>query len=354
MSNKQKYDAEFQMSKSYNEASEPQLKALQITYDLIKKHIPEYLTTNNSNHFQISDYGSSEGKNAKILMKFVTKTIKTIKKESSINIYFTDRESNHWSKIFSLLNEKDEDLSLENNVTFSCVGKSFYLQIFPKNSIDFAFSGNSFHWASENFDKKLNPKQMTELARNDWESILKSRSSELKNGGLFICNFVVFDESLKPMYFLAMLSTMMKTMNSLGLLTNEEIDSFFIPVHRRTKKQILDEELLKKYNFQVLSCEIDYFPNPMYEEYKKELSQGVDEKNAASKYATKIVEWNRGYGEFFYDLMLSKRSSNEKKSLLDDLFQRMHDEISKNVENCTVIGHQVYLALKKEEQYSKL
>jgi hypothetical protein len=52
--------------------------------------------------------------------------------------------------------------------------------------------------------------------------------------------------------------------------------------------------------------------------------------------------------------MLSKRSSNEKKSLLDDLFQRMHDEISKNVENCTVIGHQVYLALKKEEQYSKL
>jgi hypothetical protein len=354
MSNKQKYDKEFQMSQSYNEASEPQLKALQITFELIKKHLPQYLSTTNSTHFQISDYGSSEGRNAKILMKFVTKFIKSIKKNSTINIYFTDRESNNWSKVFTLLNQKDQDLSFENNVTFSCIGKSFYLQMFPKNSIDFAFSGNSFHWASENFDSKLNSKQLAEIARKDWESILKNRSTELKNGGLFICNFVAFDETLKPTFYFGLLSKVMKEMNLLGLLTKEEINSFFIPVHRRTKKQILDGELLKKYNFKVLSCEIDYFPNPMLEEYRKELSQGVDEKKAASKYATKIVEWNRGYGEFFYDLMLSQRSPNEKKSLLDELFQRMHDEISKNIENCTVNGHQVYLALQKEEQLSKL
>ena len=237
---KQKYEDDFQMSKTYNDASEPQLKALEHSFEFINKYIPNYLFEKNQKEISIADYGSSEGKNATILMKHVTSLIKSAKKDTKIKIYFTDRESNQWSTLFSLLNQKDEILNYENEVLCSCIGKSFYKQVFPKNSIDFGFSGNSFHWASENYNKSTLDKG---LARKDWEDILKNRSLELKPDGILIVNFVAFDENLKPPFYLEILKKVMKQMIELKKLTKEECKTFYLPVHRRDEKEIFNQEI---------------------------------------------------------------------------------------------------------------
>eukprot|EP01080_Neovahlkampfia_damariscottae_P010879 gene10879-3583_t len=339
------------MSTTYTDSSEPQLKALEQNFIFINKYIPSYLFEKNKKQLFIADYGSSEGKNATILMKHVISLIKTAKKESKVHIYFTDRESNQWQTLFSLINQKDEILNFENNVLCSCIGKSFYSQIFPENSIDFAFSGNSFHWASENYNKVTTNKG---LAKQDWENILRNRSMELKPGGILIVNFVAFDENLKPPFYLQILKKVMKEMVKQNKLKTEEIQSFYLPVHRRKEEDILDQEIFQKYQLQLLDSKVDYFPNPMFDEYHLHLKNGMEINKAASIYAKKVIAWNRGYGEFFYELMLKNRKNEEKEILLIELFDRVHDEIVKNVDQCQVNGHQIYLAIRKIQNISKL
>ena len=192
------------------------------------------------------------------------------------------------------------------------------------------------------------------LARKDWEDILKNRSLELKPDGILIVNFVAFDENLKPPFYLEILKKVMKQMIELKKLTKEECKSFYLPVHRRDEKEILEQEIFEKYNLQLLESKIDYFPNPMFLEYQKNIQNLMEKKKAASIYAKKVILWNRGFGEFFYQSMLKNRKENEKEILLNELFDRVHDEIVKDVDNCQVNGHQVYLAIRKISNTSKL
>lgn len=157
----------------------------------------------NDDSATIVDYGSSEGRNSMIPLSMAIEKVREIKGSNCpISVIHTDLPGNDFSALFQTIIENENSyLRLSDDLYPSAIGRSYFEQILPANSVDLAWNTWTLQWMSKNpvedsdflygaYSHKEWVRQSVEKQlAEDWREFLRLRSVELKPGGAMLCLF---------------------------------------------------------------------------------------------------------------------------------------------------------------------
>lgn len=229
----------------YNENSSHQLNVLTATTDVFEESLNHIASTFLDSDISIIDYGSSEGLNSmiyfqKILSKFRQHS------QSTINIIHNDLPDNNWIRFFKTITESQNSYISIPDVYFSAIGRSFYSQIVPNNSIQIAFSSLALHFISQNISAPdhivLSASKDSEfkalasnIAHQDLVNFLKFRHSELVKSGRLILQFVGDDIVNGLVKYNQIVS---EILSDKGIITEKEKRDLTLGIYGRTTGEV--------------------------------------------------------------------------------------------------------------------
>ena len=149
----------------------------------------------------IVDYGSSQGKNSLAPMRIAIDAVRArTGKDRAILVYHEDQPSNDFNSLFELLDQNPDRYCLDDPQVFPCaIGRSFYENVLPANSVHIAWSAYAAMWVSRVpalipghffFARSSGEVRAAfeQQGAQDWESFLRLRAGELRPGGcLVVC-----------------------------------------------------------------------------------------------------------------------------------------------------------------------
>jgi hypothetical protein len=127
---------------AYNRSSRVQAAGLAAAIPLLRRAAEAVSLAAAPEPIVIADYGCSEGHNSLVPMREAIAALrKRIGASRAISVVHTDLPSNDFSALFEAL-ESDPDSYLrgEKAIFASAVGRSFYRQLLPSNSVTLGWS----------------------------------------------------------------------------------------------------------------------------------------------------------------------------------------------------------------------
>ena len=103
-----------------------------------------------SSQFTYCDFGAADGGMASVLAKTVVDEVLANDKRKNVNVFFEDRPTNDFSSLFTKFQHQIADSSAMESVFVSAVGRSFYKQCLPEESVDLALCSTAAHWLDIN------------------------------------------------------------------------------------------------------------------------------------------------------------------------------------------------------------
>lgn len=152
----------------------------------------------------IVDYGSSQGRNSMAPMSAAIEEIRRrVATPIPISVIHTDLPENDFASLFrTLISADDSYMRLGEGIFFSAIGRSYFDQILPPESVDLGWNSWTLHWMSRNpvedpdslygayspspAIREAVDRQLAE----DWRDFLRLRALELKPGGLLLSAFI--------------------------------------------------------------------------------------------------------------------------------------------------------------------
>jgi hypothetical protein len=201
----------------------------------------------------IADYGSSEGYNSLPPMRVAIRELRRrAGNDRAISVVHTDQPDNDFSSLFEML-ESDPDSYMRGDprVFASGVGRSFYEQIFPPDSVTLGWSSWSVQWLSRrpvpvrnhvSANLSGDPEVKAAFARQaaeDWRRFLMCRGRELRPGGGLVVVTVARDEAgrspCEPVS--RALNAALLDLAETGLITREELRRMALPTVARSREE---------------------------------------------------------------------------------------------------------------------
>jgi len=160
--------------------------------------------------FIIAEYGCATGAASVLPLKAIIDAVRRIQPEMIIQVMLNDLPENHHSLAIAAVTE---GLSDYEDVFIMIAGKDFTQQVFPTNTIDFAFSNMTAHIIpkapcerDENVFFLATPekletewgKKWIDASKQHWTSFVGNRQKELKKHGQLFVTVLVYDEPLLP------------------------------------------------------------------------------------------------------------------------------------------------------------
>ncbi|KOM37054.1 hypothetical protein LR48_Vigan03g043500 [Vigna angularis] len=283
------------------------------------KHILEETITTldcrfSPNCMKVADLGCSVGPNTLLLISNVVSIVDTActrlnRELPMFQFYLNDLFENDFNTTFkSLPDFYTKLLQNEENRSASCfinaTPGSFYGRLFPSNSINLFHSSNSLHWLSQ--DPLLGCKDVASLNKGhchivstsptevykaylkqyqqDLKLFLKSRSEELVPGGAMVLLFLGNQENPRITGW-ELISIILNEMFLEGMIEEEKLESFNIPVYEPTVEE-LRNVILEEGSFLIQRLEILILP------WDDGMSEGTDDIKAAlmAKHVRAIME----------------------------------------------------------------
>jgi hypothetical protein len=255
--------------KDYNQKSSWQLEIDLTAVPILLNHLnsAESLTEDS---LRLADFGCSEGFNSMFLF---CRTLELFRKSSSrpVSILHTDLPDNNWAVFFHTINDSEDSYHSIEDVFYSAVGKSFYRQLAPPNSIHVGFSAFALHYLSKaplrsGNEVELIYPQASAQAISDVTANLELRIKELVVGGNLTvivagredCKYKLLDLYMQPA----------KNLARKGVITDEEIRNYFWPSYQLNRDEW--NEILKNFDgkVEVKTLEIKKSICPFYTEFK--------------------------------------------------------------------------------------
>jgi hypothetical protein len=156
----------------------------------------------------IVDYGSSQGLNSLAPMRLA---IASVRQRSSavrpILIYHIDQPSNDFNTLFALLDASPDRYSSSDPYVFPCaVGRSFYENVLPPNSVHVGWSAYAAMWITRipalipghfAFQRSTGEVRAAweRQGAEDWATFLSLRARELRPGGCLVVSVPGADEN---------------------------------------------------------------------------------------------------------------------------------------------------------------
>ena len=147
----------------------------------------------------IADYGSSQGKNSLAPIGFAVRCLRErIGLDSALFVFHIDQPRNDFNSLFAVLREDPGSYLLTESNIFSCaVGRSFYEQVLPSNSVHLGWSSYAAQWLSQipavipdhffvHCSRDAVRSRFVQQAAQDWETFLVLRARELRVGARLV------------------------------------------------------------------------------------------------------------------------------------------------------------------------
>ncbi|WP_197379878.1 SAM-dependent methyltransferase [Mycolicibacterium mengxianglii] len=218
----------------------------------------------------IADYGAGTGHNSLLPINAAIKRIRgRIRSDHAVFVVHTDTTENDFRALFHTLAEDPDSYLLRDPVTFaSAVGRSFYGQILPTNSVSLGWSSWACQWLSrvptsvpghihaaycqDDTVKAAYARQ----AAADWRDFVAFRGRELCPGGRFVVLTMGIGDDGEFGYrpLLDAITAALPVLAAEGLLTDEELRSISLPIVGRSTKEFL-APFAPKGRFEDLSVE---------------------------------------------------------------------------------------------------
>jgi len=201
----------------------------------------------------IADYGASEGRNSLAPMAAAIGALRErVGTERAISVVHTDLPDSDFSALFRLLaSDPDSYLRLDPAVFASAVGRSFYQQIFPFDSVTLGWSSWAVQWLSRvpatipdqvqvaYSDDAAVRATFARQADEDWRSFLSHRAREMRSGARLIVLTMACDDTgdfgYRPV-LLAIYATLLELVRE-RLVRADEAHRMVIPTVGRTRQQ---------------------------------------------------------------------------------------------------------------------
>jgi hypothetical protein len=156
----------------------------------------------------IADYGSSQGRNSLAPMRLAVDSIRArTGADRPILVYHNDQPSNDFNSLFEVLDTSPDSYSRADPNVYPCaIGRSFYENVLPPNSVHVGWSSYAAMWISRIpgpipghvFFARSSGEVREAWERQgveDWESFLSLRTRELRPGGCLVISVPGADEN---------------------------------------------------------------------------------------------------------------------------------------------------------------
>jgi hypothetical protein len=203
----------------------------------------------------IADYGAANGHNSILpigaaIGRFRART----RPEHSVLVTHTDVPQNDFTALFRTLSDDPDTYLKKDHATFaSAVGRSFYTQILPSNSVNLAWSSWSILWlgkvpapipdhvvVSSTGDENARTVYAKQAA-HDWHEFVAFRGRELSPGGRLVVMTLAIGEA-GDVGYRPLLDGVMETlveMSARNLVTEDEVRRMTIPIVGRRERDFL-------------------------------------------------------------------------------------------------------------------
>ncbi|XP_044469549.1 S-adenosyl-L-methionine:benzoic acid/salicylic acid carboxyl methyltransferase 2-like [Mangifera indica] len=269
---------------SYANNSLLQKKVITMTKPIWEEAITKLYTTSFPAKLVIADLGCSSGPNTLLVasefIKIVSNICKKLGSQSpEFQVLLNDLPGNDFNTIFRSLPRVQEKLRKQmgcgaGHCFFSGVPGSFYGRLFPGKSVNIFHSSYSLHWLSQVpeglesnkgniFMASTSPpcvlKAYYQQFQKDFSLFLKCRSEELVAGGRMVLTLLgrrSDDPSSKECsYIWELMAIALNEMASEGIIEEEKVDSFNIPVYSPSPSEIKCE-VMKEGSFEIDRIEV--------------------------------------------------------------------------------------------------
>ena len=201
----------------------------------------------------IADYGAATGYNSLLPVGAAVLALRArTRPDHAILVAHTDLPGNDFSALFSTLAEDPDSYLKKDSATFaSAVGRSFYRQILPSQSIALGWSSWATHWLSRvpapigdhihiaHSADETARRAYTRQGALDWHDFVAFRGRELAPGGKLVVLTLGLDDAGLP-GFAGVMQAILAALHSLvddGTLHPDELDRMAIPTVGRTEKE---------------------------------------------------------------------------------------------------------------------
>ena len=242
-------------SGSYTAGSRLQAAGLRPAIALLKRAAEVVPIPRSPRPIVLADYGASTGHNSLLPIGAAIEVLrKRTRPEHSILITHTDVPENDFTALFSTLSDDpDTYLKKDHAVFASAVGRSFYKQILPSNSVNLGWTSWAIQWLSQVpqpipdhvqvaycRDAEVKSAYARQAAR-DWHEFVAFRGRELSPGGqLVVMTMALGDDG--DFGYEPLLTAMMETlteMTATELLSVDELQAMSIPTVGRRARDFL-------------------------------------------------------------------------------------------------------------------
>jgi salicylate 1-O-methyltransferase len=200
----------------------------------------------------IADYGAGTGHNSVLpICAAIAVLRKRTRPEHSILVTHTDVPENDFTALFRTLSDDPDSYLQVDPASFgSAVGRSYYTQILPSNSVNLAWSSWALQWlgrvpmpvgdhliAAYSRDEKVRAAYAKQAA-HDWHEFVAFRGRELSPGGRLVVMTLATDDD-DELGFRPLLNAMTETLAELadeGTITERELGAMSVPIVGRQAK----------------------------------------------------------------------------------------------------------------------
>jgi hypothetical protein len=203
----------------------------------------------------IADYGSSQGRNSLVPLSAAIDIFRQrVGKDPVISVVHTDLPENDFTALFQTVNRDPSSYLHHDPAVFSfAVGRSFYEQILPSDSVTLGWSSWAAHWLSRCpgqipdqvqaiFSHDAEARAVfAKQSAEDWERFLSMRERELRPGGRLIVLAMASDyrgELGQRALVNAIYEALLDLVKS-GFLSAEELSRMVIPSMPRTREEFI-------------------------------------------------------------------------------------------------------------------
>jgi hypothetical protein len=235
----------------------------------------------------IADYGSSQGKNSMIPMQVAIRGLRhRIGANRAISVFHIDQASNDFNTLFGVLDaDPDRYIADEPNVFPAAIGRSFYENVMPPDSVHLGWSSYAAVWLSRIptlipghfFPAHSTGPVRAEFDRQgaqDWEAFLSLRAKELHAGGQLVVVLpgLADDGSSGFQYLFDEANAALGEMVAHGEITSEERSRMVLGACPRRKRDLLTPFAANGefHRLTVEACEMSELPDAVWIDYQRD------------------------------------------------------------------------------------
>ncbi|XP_007045550.2 PREDICTED: probable S-adenosylmethionine-dependent methyltransferase At5g38100 [Theobroma cacao] len=341
---------------SYTQNSYYQKTGINVAKRMVSEAIGEKLDINNfssgSNSFRIADLGCSVGPNTFTTMQNIVDAVQhkyqsqgLASKFAEFQVFFNDQDSNDFNTLFT---------SMPKERPYYAVGVpgSFYGRLFPESFVHFVNSSFALHWLSrvpeELLDKnspawnkgRIHYTNASDAVvdayaaqfTKDMEGFLDARAKELVSGGMMVIITLGCPNGMPYAHLAAgimfdCLESCLNDMAKGGLLSENQVDSFNLPVYAPSPKE--KTELVER--------------NGCFSIERLELTNWRTEADPRGDLRACVMHVRAGF-----ESIIRKHFGND---IIDDLFERLLKEVKESfhlIQSSYMGGTQLSVILKRK------